>query len=212
MARKLHMTPPSYWPEAIRALSKRDPVLKKIIRSYKGETLTSRGDAFYTLARSIAGQQISVKAADSIWRRLEAHVGEVAPARVLAAEATDLRALGLSQQKVAYLRNIAEHFDAQAAQVAQWHTLDDETLIKEMTALKGVGRWTAEMMLIFHYGRPDVFPVADLGLLKAIHLHYNNGTPMAKAELLALAGTWRPWRSVATWYLWRALDPVPVEY
>jgi DNA-3-methyladenine glycosylase II len=187
-------------------------VLGKLIRSYQGETLTSRGDAFATLARSIAGQQISVKAADSVWRRVVETLPALSPQAVLAATPESLRAAGLSQQKVNYLKHIAGHFDAQQAQVALWHELEDEALIRELVALKGVGRWTAEMMLIFHYQRPDIFPVADLGLLKALALHYNNGEKMRPLDALALAEQWRPWRSVATWYLWRALDPVPVAY
>lgn len=201
-----------YWDEAAEALSRRDKTLKKIISSYKGEALRPRGDAFYTLARSIAGQQISVKAAASVWNRVEEKLGRVTPKRMLAVTPEELRACGLSQQKIAYMLHIAEHFEREKKRVAQWHKLEDEALIKEMVALKGVGRWTAEMMLIFHYQRPDVFPIADLGLLKAIHLHYNKGEQMEKADVLALAERWRPWRSVATWYLWRALDPEPVEY
>ncbi|MBV8938947.1 MAG: DNA-3-methyladenine glycosylase 2 family protein [Alphaproteobacteria bacterium] len=202
---------PPYWDQAIKALSKRDATLKGIIRSYHGETMKARGDAFFTLARAITGQQISVKAADSIWGRLVGELGEVKPERLLATPPQRLRELGFSQQKIAYLRDIAEHF-TDRARIAHWPELEDDALIAELVKLKGVGRWTAEMMLMFHYLRPDVFPIDDLGLLKAIYRHYNGGERMPKEAVLKLGETWRPWRSVATWYLWRALDPVPVEY
>ncbi len=206
------MTTPPYWNEATQALSKRDKTLKKIIASYKGEFMVSRGDAFFTLARSIAGQQISVKAADTIWGRTAALVGTVTPKNLLKANPEELRAAGLSQQKIRYLTGIAEWFAANEKRVKTWQKLEDEELIADLVALNGVGRWTAEMLLIFHFQRPDVFPIADLGLLKAINIHYNKGAKLPKPEALALSENWRPWRSVATWYLWRALDPVPVAY
>lgn len=201
---------PDYWDKATRALAKRDPVLKKLIIAYKGEALTTRGDAFYTLARSIAGQQISVKAADSIWNRIAA-AHAITPQGLLSASEEELRAYGLSGQKVSYLRNICTFFNEPGSTEAL-AALPDEELIAALSSIKGVGRWTAEMMLIFHYQRPDVFPIDDLGVLKAIYRHYNNGEKLDKKSVLALAETWRPYRTVATWYLWRALDPVPVEY
>lgn len=183
--------------------------MKKIIGQYEGEIMRSRGDTFYTLARSIAGQQISVKAADAIWKRLEAY-GEVTPRTYLDAAEDDLRALGLSRSKVAYLKNIAEYFHLN--DTSHLPALDDEALITELTKLKGVGRWTAEMLLIFHYQRPDVLPLLDIGLLKSIYRHYNDSEEMDVKAVQQLAEKWKPYRSVATWYLWRALDPVPVEY
>ncbi len=206
------MSAPDFWTKATRELSQRDPILATLITRYKGEALATRGDAFYTLARAIAGQQISVKAADSVWRRIMEGLGEITPAAFLASKPELLRSYGLSPQKIRYLEAISAHFDTQANRVAQWPQLDDEALIKELVALKGVGRWTAEMLLIFHYLRPDIFPVADLGVLKAMSVHYNNGKPLTPQEALVIADTWRPWRTVSTWYLWRALDPVPVEY
>lgn len=140
---------PDYWAEATRALSRADPTLKKIIATYKGETLTSRGDMFYTLARSITGQQISVKAADSLWDKLSRHLPQMHPVHVLAASTEDLRACGLSQQKIAYLRHIAEFFSQHPRRVLAWNTLPDGELLQELTALKGVGNWTAQMLLIF---------------------------------------------------------------
>lgn len=203
---------PEYWAEATRTLARKDRTLGRIIKNYQGETLSSRGDLFQTLARSITGQQISVKAAASVWRKVELGLGRVTPKNILTVSDDILRGYGLSGQKIKYLRHIALHCTEQKTAVSRWKKLDDEALIREITALNGVGRWTAEMMLIFYFLRPDIFPVADLGLLKAISIHYNDKKPVDKARALELAEGWRPWRTVATWYLWRALDPVPVEY
>jgi DNA-3-methyladenine glycosylase II len=206
------MSVPGYWPEAILYLSKRDPVMKKIIRAYAGESLTSRGDVFFTIARSIAGQQISVKAADSVWKRVEAALPGIAPKHFLSKSVAELRACGLSQRKAEYLHHLSEFFLKEKKRIKTWDALDDETLIKELIHLRGIGRWTAEMMLIFHFMRADVFPVDDIGVLKGIEKNYPVKQPVSKAEATALAEQWRPWRTVATWYLWRSLDPVPVEY
>ncbi len=206
------MTAPAYWSRAKRQLSAADPVLGTLMLRYKGLTLASRGDAFQTLARSIVGQQISVKAAQSVWDRFAAAVGDMEPKRVLKLSEAQLRACGLSGQKVKYLRDLSERFAGGALDVARWHTMDDETLIADLTQVKGIGRWTAEMFLIFYLTRPDVFPLGDLGVQRAMSLHYNKGRPLSERRIAALSKLWTPWRSVATWYLWRSLDPVPVEY
>lgn len=208
-ARKASVSP-DYWLTATKALSNADPVMKKIITQYKGETLTPKGDAFFTLARAIAGQQISVKAADTIWRRLEEAVGMIKPKHMHAAEDAILRAAGLSGQKVKYMRALTEHFLQNPKADAHIKSLPDEAVIKELVALPGIGKWTAEMFLIFHLARPDVFPIADIGLQKAIRLHYDESLSLDAMQ--KLSERWKPWRSVATWYLWRSLDPVPVEY
>ncbi|HSD60703.1 MAG TPA: DNA-3-methyladenine glycosylase 2 family protein [Burkholderiales bacterium] len=203
---------PGYWKRACRELSARDEVLAGIIRGYRGETLACRGDAFSTLARSIVGQQISVKAAASVWRRLEEAVEEISPEAVARAPAIRLQRCGLSGRKAEYLLGLARGFADGSLQPAQWASLDDEALIRELVKLRGIGRWSAEMFLIFHMLRPDVLPLADLGLQRAIRLHYHGDRQISLRRMEAIAGRWRPWRSVATWYLWRSLDPVPVEY
>lgn len=200
-----------YWQNAKKHLSKHDKTLKKIIASYEGEMLTGRGDAFYTLARSIAGQQISVKAADSVWKRVENAV-PITPHAVAEVEEETLRSAGLSRQKVVYMHALAAYFLNNKKTVANLKTLDDETIIAELTSIKGIGRWTAEMFLIFHLGRPDVLPLADIGLQKAVFMHYTDGEKIPLKEIKRIAAPWQPYRSVATWYLWRALDPVPVAY
>lgn len=229
---------PPYWEQAKRTLSKADPVMKGIIRAYHGEALASKGDAFYTLARSIVGQQISVKAADSVWKKLEPKIEN----RQFNDEVA-LRSCGLSRQKVLYLQSLDEFFVHEHIADGYWDTMSDEEVIRHISQVKGIGRWSAEMFLIFHLLRPDVFPVDDIGLQKAIKKHYAleslplegggrrkapgggekksigdkshpppNPLPSREGELMRFAARWQPYRSVATWYLWRSLDPVPVEY
>lgn len=206
------MSVPAYWEDAAHALAVRDPVLKALVEKYQGLALRSRGDAFATLARAIVGQQISVKAAQSVWDRVMVEVGVMAPAQFAAAKAPRLRTCGLSAQKCAYLIDLAERFASRSLDPARWADLDDEALIRELTQVKGIGRWTAEMFLIFYMARPDVFPLDDIGLQRAISLHYNAGRPVTVTKMRRIGKSWAPWRSVATWYMWRSLDPLPVEY
>jgi DNA-3-methyladenine glycosylase II len=206
------MRTPDYWPQATRDLAERDAVLRALIERFRGLALASRGDAFSTLARSIVGQQISVKAAQSVWERLVGRLGEISPASVSRTRKPALRACGLSGQKAAYLKDLASKFLDGTLDPTHWHVLGDETLIVELTQVKGIGRWTAEMFLMFHLARPDVLPLADLGLRRAMRLHYNAGSALSDARMRKIGAVWAPWRSVATWYLWRSLDPIPVEY
>jgi DNA-3-methyladenine glycosylase II len=203
---------PHYWKKAVRELAERDAVLAGLVTRFKGLALGSRGDAFSTLARAIVGQQISVKAAQSVWDRFAAEVCTMTPETVARANPERLRACGLSRQKIAYLQDLAARFHTGALDAAAWDALDDEALIAALTQVKGIGRWTAEMFLIFHLARPDVLPVADLGLQRAMRLNYNRGRPLTVTRMRRIAAAWTPWRSVATWYLWRSLDPIPVEY
>jgi DNA-3-methyladenine glycosylase II len=206
---------PEYWDEACRHLAKRDRVMRKLIPSYGDARLQSRGDAFSTLARSIVGQQISVKAAQSVWGRFAELVPGtrgMQPASVLALDATSMREVGLSARKVEYLKDLARHFDAGTVHVRQWQQMDDEEIIEELVAIRGIGRWTAEMFLIFHLMRPNVMPLDDIGLLKGISVNYFSGEPVSRAEAREVGDAWSPFRSVATWYIWRSLDPLPVDY
>jgi len=207
---------PGYWDDACRHLSRRDRVMKKLIPRFGEARLQSRGDAFTTLARSIVGQQISVKAAQSVWERFLTAAGSIAPplapASVLALAVPALRGAGLSARKSEYLLDLARHFASDAVHVEQWQQMDDEAIIDELVAIRGIGRWTAEMFLIFHLMRPNVMPLDDLGLIKGISLNYFSGEPVSRAEARELGEAWAPFRSVATWYIWRSLDPLPVEY
>ena len=206
------MKVPDYWHHAARELAARDKVLSTLTTRFQGLAMGSRGDAFATLARAIVGQQISVKAAQSVWDRLVTEMKAVTPANLSKAKIVRLRSCGLSGQKSAYLLDLAQRFHSGALEPARWTDLDDEALIVELTQVKGIGRWTAEMFLIFYMARPDVLPVDDIGLQRAMSVHYNAGRPVSKLKMRRIAKAWSPWRSVATWYLWRSLDPLPVEY
>ena len=206
------MTSPRYWKQATRELSAADPVLRQLVAQFKGLTLRSRGDAFNTLARSIVGQQISVKAAQSVWNKLVAAVPDMRPEIVGIHDTDALRACGLSRSKVVYLHDLSGHFIAGKLSVERWPQMSDDELIAELTQVRGIGRWTAEMFLIFYMTRPDILPLDDIGLQRAMNLHYNKGKPLSRLKTTSIAKRWQPWRSVATWYMWRSLDPVPVEY
>ncbi len=203
---------PAYWIQASQDLAQADPVMAELVERHAGESIVSRGDPFATLVRSIVGQQISVKAADSVWARLTAVLPTLTPATVIACSAEQLRTCGLSARKVEYVTDLAAHFDGGQIHTQRWPAMDDAEIIAELTAVRGIGVWTAEMFLIFNQLRPDVFPLDDIGLQKAVARHYLAGERPSRRELTGFGDRWRPWRSVATWYLWRSLDPVPVEY
>ena len=204
---------PEYWEQACKELMKHDRILKKIIPKHEAGFLVTRGDAFNTLARSIVGQQISVAAAQSVWNKVVvASKKKVNPKNILALSVEELRAAGLSGRKVEYIRDLADHFDSGRLHANQWKDMDDESVIKELSAIRGIGRWTAEMFLIFNMVRPNILPLDDVGLIKAISLNYFSGEPVSRHEAREVAANWAPWRTVATWYMWRSIDPVPVEY
>ncbi|MDL2337366.1 MAG: DNA-3-methyladenine glycosylase 2 family protein [Pseudomonadota bacterium] len=208
--------PPAFWDDACKHLAKRDRVMRKLIPKCGNSHLTCRGDAFTTLARSIVGQQISVKAAQSVWDRFVAAVpgGSVhlQPDSVLRLQPPEMRAAGLSARKVEYLNDLALHFSAGSVHEHQWAQMEDESIIDELVAIRGIGRWTAQMFLIFHLIRPDVLPLDDLGLIKGISVNYFSGEPVSRAEAREVGDAWAPFRSVATWYIWRSLEPLPVDY
>jgi DNA-3-methyladenine glycosylase II len=205
-----------FWDDACRHLAKRDRVMKKLIPRFGDGRLESRGDAFTTLARSIVGQQISVKAAQAVWDRFVALTAgpshRLSPQVVLELEAPQIRAAGLSARKVEYLCDLAQNFQSGAVSPPRWHAMDDEAIIEELVAIRGIGRWTAEMFLIFHLQRPNVLPLDDAGLIKGISINYFSGEPVSRAEAREVGDAWAPYRSVATWYIWRSLDPLPVSY
>ena len=204
---------PDYWDAAVAHLMRRDRIMKKLIPKFPNISLVSRGNPFMTLARSIVGQQISVKAAESVWQRLLLECGKrPTPASVQKAGVEKLRAAGLSGRKAEYILDLSTHFSEKLVHPKKWVAMDDESVIAELTAIRGIGRWTAEMFLIFNLQRPDVLPLDDVGLLNAISLHYFSGEPVSRFEAREVAQGWQPWSTVATWYLWRSLDPVPVEY
>lgn len=203
---------PPYWDDARKHLMKKDRVMKRLIPQFGDSCLQTRGDAFITLARSIVGQQISVKAAQTVWDRFAVLPKKVTAANVLKLKVDDMRAAGLSARKVEYLVDLALHFDNGAVHVKAWETMDDEAIIAELVAIRGIGRWTAEMFLIFHLMRPNVLPLDDVGLISGISKSYFSGDVVSRSDAREVAAAWAPYCSVATWYIWRSLDPLPVAY
>jgi DNA-3-methyladenine glycosylase II len=203
---------PDYWDEACKHLMKKDRVMKRVIPLHGDACLQTRGDAFTTLARSIVGQQISVKAAQTVWDRFAALPRKITPAHVLKLKVDDMRAAGLSARKVEYLVDLALHFDSGQVRAAAWEDMDDEAIISELVGIRGIGRWTADMFLIFHLMRPNVLPLDDVGLINGISKNYFSGEAVSRSDAREVAAAWAPYCSVATWYIWRSLDPVPVEY
>ena len=202
---------PHYWADACKHLMKKDRVMKRLIPQFGQACLQTRGDAFATLARSVVGQQISVKAAQTVWDRCAKLPEQMTPAQVLRLKIDDMRAAGLSVRKVEYLVDLALHFDNGAVHADAWSAMDDEAIIAELVAIRGIGRWTAEMFLIFHLMRPDVLPLDDVGLINGISKSYFSGEVVSRSDAREVALAWAPYRTVATWYIWRSLDPVPVE-
>jgi len=201
---------PEYWDKAKKELSAKDNILSELIEQYDDLELISRGDLFYTLIRSIIGQQISVKAASTVWSRLSEKVGEIIPENILSQSTDELRNCGLSGKKVEYIRGISESWNDYSNY--EWEKMDDEEIVKKLIQLRGVGRWTAEMILIFTLLRPDIFPIGDIGMIRGIEKTYNSGEKMSMDEIYGISEKWKPWRTVACCYMWSAVDPEPVEY
>ncbi|MCF8159480.1 MAG: DNA-3-methyladenine glycosylase 2 family protein [Polaromonas sp.] len=207
-----NMATPAYWEDACKHLMKKDRVMKRLIPQFGQACLQSRGDAFATLARSVVGQQISVKAAQTVWDRFAKLPRQMTPSQVLRLKIDDMRDAGLSARKVEYLVDLSLHFDSGKVHVEDWTAMDDEAIIDELVAIRGIGRWTAEMFLIFHLMRPNVLPLDDVGLINGISKSYFSGEVVSRSDAREVALAWAPYRTVATWYIWRSLDPVPVEY
>jgi DNA-3-methyladenine glycosylase II len=203
---------PEYWEEACKHLAKKDRVMRRLIPQFGDASLQSRGDAFVTLARSIVGQQISVKAAQSVWDKFAVLPRKMTPANVLKLKVDDMRAAGLSARKVEYLVDLSLHFDGGLLSTQKWASMSDDAIIDELVAIRGIGRWTAEMFLIFYLLRPNVLPLDDVGLINGISRNYFSGEAVSRSEAREVAAAWAPYCSVATWYIWRSLDPLPVEY
>jgi DNA-3-methyladenine glycosylase II len=208
---EIAMDKPHYWEDAVAHLVRRDRILKKLIPQHPEVWLTPLGTPFVTLARSIVGQQVSAQAAESAWQRfLQAAGTRPSPTSVLRVGLDGLREAGLSKRKAEYVQDLARHFSERKVHPDRWPLMEDEAVIEELVAIRGIGRWTAEMFLIFNLQRPDVLPLDDLGLLKAISLHYFSGEPVSRFEAREVSLAWQPWRTVATWYLWRSLEPLAV--
>ena len=205
------LSSPLYWDDAKVELMRRDRIMRKLIPQFGDLQLMGRGEPFTTLARSIVGQQISVKAAEAVWQRLLLICPKCTPAQVL--KAGDMLATcGLSKRKAEYILDLADHFKARRVHADKWASMEDEDVIAELIQIRGIGRWTAEMFLIFNLLRPNILPLDDVGLLRGISVNYFSGEPVSRSDAREVAANWEPFRTVATWYLWRSLEPVPVAY
>ncbi len=203
---------PDYWTAACDHLMKKDRVMRRLVPKFIGAAIETRGEPFVTLARSVVGQQISVKAAQSVWDRFSALMKTVNPRAVSKLTVEDMRAAGLSGRKVEYIKDLADYFQTGKVSVKQWDAMEDEAIIAELIAIRGIGRWTAEMFLMFYLLYPDVLPIDCVILLDGICKLYFSDEPVSRSEVRDLARAWEPYRSVATWYIWRSLDPDPVAY
>ena len=206
-------SPPKYWHKAKRILCKRDSVLRRIIKKYNKGFLTSRNNPFFSLCRTIVGQQISTKAANSIWSKFEKKCNKhIIPNTVLKLSPRTLKNAGLSRQKISYLKNIAKNFKNKSFGFRELKKMNDEEAINYVTKLKGLGVWSAEMFLMFNLNRPDIFPIQDIGLLRAISKNYKTSYPPSKRFLDKISRLHAGYRTVFTWYMWRSIDPADVEY
>tara|TARA_B100001142_G_scaffold119405_1_gene121454 strand:- start:336 stop:959 length:624 start_codon:yes stop_codon:yes gene_type:complete len=202
---------PEYWEEGKKNLMEVDFKIKEIIDKYEYPSLTTRDDMFFTLIRSIVGQQISVKAADTVWEKLVNKAQEIRPEIIFGMDKIEMRNCGLSERKVEYMKSASEKWINGYDEI-DWNNLSNEMVINKLIEIRGIGIWTAEMILIFTLMRPDVFPMGDIGAIRALEKIYNKGERMTKKEIEEVAITWKPWRTIATWYLWRSIDPEPVQY
>ena len=205
--------PPVYWQKAKKTLSKKDSILRKIIKKYNKGFLTTRNNPFFSLCRTIVGQQISTKAADSIWAKFEKKCKRnIKPKTILKISSRSLKSAGLSRQKISYLKNIAKAFIRKSFDVAKLKKMNDSDAINYITKLKGLGVWSAEMFLMFNLNRPNIFPVKDIGLLRAISKNYKTNYPPSKKFLEKISKIHYGYRTVFTWYMWRSIDPSDVQY
>jgi DNA-3-methyladenine glycosylase II len=202
---------PAYWAEAKAELMKRDRIMNRLIPQFGDMHLVGHPDPFTTLARSIVGQQVTPKAADAAWDKLLALCPKITPAQVIKAGGVQVAACGLSKRKTEYILDLADSFKAKRVHADQWSVMDDEAVIAELVQIRGITRWTAEMFLIFNLLRPNVLPLDDPGLIQGISQNYFSGEPVSRSDAREVSANWEPWRTVATWYLWRSLDPVAVE-
>ena len=204
---------PVYWHKAKKILSRRDPILRKIIKKYNKGFLTTRDNPFFSLCRTVIGQQISTKAADSIWLKFEKKCKKrITPNVVLKIPSRNLKSAGLSRQKISYLKNIAKAFKNKSFDIRKLKKMNDDEAINYITKLKGLGVWSSQMLLIFNLTRPDVFPVKDIGLLRAISKNYKTSYPPSKKFLDKISKMHSGYRTIFTWYMWRSIDSGEVEY
>jgi DNA-3-methyladenine glycosylase II len=202
---------PPYWEEAKAELMKRDRIMNRLIPQFGDLHLVGHDDPFVTLARAIVNQQVTTQVANAAWAKLLETCPKFTPATVQKAGAAALAGCGLSKRKAEYILDLADHFKNKKVHAAQWAQMDDEAVIAELVQIRGITRWTAEMFLIFNLLRPNVLPLDDSRLISGISQNYFSGEPVSRSDAREVSANWEPFRTVATWYLWRSLDPVPVK-
>ena len=204
---------PKYWNSAVKYLSKKDPVMKKLMTQYKDKTLTTRKDIFYSLCKSIIGQQISVQAANSVFKKFEKSCnGKINPKKINKLRPVELKKCGLSRQKVRGIKELAVKFEKKSFDPKKIKFMSDEEAIIYLSSLRQIGRWSAEMILLFTFNRPDIWPIQDIGLLRSISNNYKKKYFPPKKFVEILRKKFSPYCSVATWYLWRSIDDEPIQY
>ena len=205
--------PPHYWKKAKNYLSSKDKVMKNLIKRYDDTTLSTRKDVFYSLCKSIIGQQISVAAANSVYKKFNtACKGKITPQSVKKLGITKLKKCGLSKQKAKGIKELSIKFINKSFDPSLIKKMNDEEAIEYLSTLRQIGRWSAEMILLFTYNRPDIWPIQDIGLLRAISKNYNKKYLPPERFVALLKKRFSPYCSVATWYLWRSIDPEPIQY
>ena len=202
---------PKWWSRACKELSEKDLILKKIINEHKSSRLVSRGKPIISLTRSIVSQQISVKAAQSVWNNLNKKLGAINKDSLIKTSIQDYRLCGLSYRKAEYIRSLVTQLYYED-NLETWTNISDDDVIKKLITIKGIGDWTAKMFLMFCLNRPDIFTTDDVGILKAIGAHYLNKNKASKSEAEKISTLWIPWRTAASWFLWRSLDSDTINY
>tara|TARA_Y100000741_G_C18193175_1_gene534405 strand:- start:193 stop:810 length:618 start_codon:yes stop_codon:yes gene_type:complete len=203
---------PRFWNKGKLYLSKKDEVLKLIIKNYDKEYLSTNNNYFHSLINSIIGQQISVKAASSIKNKFFLLNNNITPVFIRNTKIYNLKKIGLSKQKISYIKNISNFFIENKKFIKNISNFDEKIIRDELINIKGVGPWTIDMFLMFSLGKPNIFPIGDLGLQKSISLFYKKKLPLSENFLNNLYEIWSPYSTIATWYMWRSLDPIPVNY
>ena len=207
------MKNPDYWQDSLQYLTSADKTLGDIISQHKDYSITSRGEAYETLLRAIVGQQISVKAAASVWNKIVDLIKIIEPNKVLSTSKEKLKLCGLSKQKTQYIINISEHFKIKnIIDDTYWEERTYLSVYEELITIKGIGPWTAEMFGMFYLLEKDIFPLKDVGILRAMYQLYNNGERIDIDKIVKISDTWKPYRSVACWFLWRSIDSEEVLY
>jgi DNA-3-methyladenine glycosylase II len=203
---------PNYWNKGKIYLSNKDKVLKRIIDQFPKQSLKLNDNSFHSLINSIIGQQISVSAANSMKNKLFSLKRNITPRTLKNIRNIQLRKCGLSKQKILYINNISNFFLNNKKFIKEMSKTDEQIIREKLIEIKGIGNWTIDMFLLFTHGSSNIFPSGDLGFIKAISKNYKKDLPLTDKFLISLYKKWSPYSSIATWYLWRSLDPLPVSY